>query len=69
VIAETLARHPAQGEAEALQPLGEDGADAAHVHDVIGPAVVIHQAREELDLLVAPAVDPFQEVSHGGMVT
>jgi N-methylhydantoinase A/oxoprolinase/acetone carboxylase beta subunit len=26
---------------------------------------VIHQAREEFDLLVAPAVDPFQGVSHG----
>jgi hypothetical protein len=26
---------------------------------------VIHQAREELDLLVAPAVETVQEISHG----
>src|SRR5215467_14281222 len=65
VIAEALARDPAQGEAEPLQPLGEDGADAVDVHDVVGAAVVVHQARQELDLLVAPAVDPVQKVSHG----
>src|SRR5205814_6617185 len=65
VIAEALARDATQGEAEALQALGKDGADSIDVEHVVGAAVVVHQAREELDLLIAPAVEPGQEVSHG----
>ncbi len=35
---------------------------------VVGAAVVIHQTRQELDLLVAPAVEAVQEVAHRAMV-
>ena len=32
---------------------------------IVGAAVVVHQARQEVDLLVAPAVEAVQEISHG----
>src|SRR6185503_20534891 len=64
VIAVSLLGDPRDREAERLQPLGQDGADPVHVEDVVGAAVVIHEAREELDLLVPPAVESRDEVAH-----
>ena len=31
----------------ALEPLGEDGADAVHVPHVIGAAIAVHQADQD----------------------
>jgi hypothetical protein len=36
---------------------------AVHVEDVVGAAVVVHEAREELDLLVPPGVESRDEVA------
>ena len=64
VIAEAVVDDAADGEAQALEPLDQDGAHAVDVDHVVGAAVVVHQTSQELDLLVAPAVEPVQEVAH-----
>ena len=48
--------------------LGQDGAHPVDVDHVVGAAVMVHQPRQELDLLVAPAVQPVEKGSHGGIV-
>ncbi|HEU4367691.1 MAG TPA: hypothetical protein VFV05_05605 [Methylomirabilota bacterium] len=68
VVAEAVVDDAAHGEAEALEPLGQDRPDPVDVQHVVATAVVIHQARQELDLLVAPAVEAVQEVAHRAMV-
>ena len=62
---EAFGGDPAQCEAQALQPLGQDGPHAVHVQHVVGAAVLVHQARQHRDLRVAPAVEAVQEISHG----
>jgi UDP-glucose 4-epimerase len=69
VIAEAVVDDTAHTEAEALEPLDQDGAHAVDVQHVVGAAVVVHQAGEKLDLLVAPAVEAVQEVAHRRMIT
>src|SRR5204862_7717000 len=64
VVAEALGGDAAELEAQALQPLGEDGAGAGHVQHVVGAAAVVHEAREKVDLLVPPAIEAVPEVAH-----
>ena len=64
VIAEAVVDDAPNAEAQALEPLDQDGAHAVDVDHVVGAAVVVHQTSQELDLLVAPAVEPVQKVTH-----
>lgn len=64
MVAEAIVDDAADGKAQALEPLDRNGAHAVDVNHVVGAAVVVHQTSQELDLLVAPSVEPVQKFAH-----
>jgi hypothetical protein len=65
VVAEALLLDARHREIQPLQPGHEGVADLVDVGAVVRPAVLVDGLSQELDLLVAPALQPLHQVSHG----